>query len=404
MRYTGRIGRIILTGVVAASMSVALALPGWASSGSIGPSNSSTSWSGKTFTAGATPSPAACTSVTCDYFTLSVAVPSSYWTDHDGHATVSIHWGSSSDNFDLYVSRAGSSASSSSTSEAVSITDPSGTYTVTVVPKLVTASGYSGSASFSAVSKPQPKPTGGGSGGGGGGSGSGGSGRGSGGGKAGGGKTGRSSGSGGAGRAGGTGGGIGGGGATGQGPGIFPYQPGPSVAGGYSPGGLYPVPASGVFHYGGPYHFAPPFSFGGPGGLHPVSRPSQQHSATGHINPANPGGTVNVPDKPRGQGRAARIQAAPASSHPARIPDFVWVLIPAVLILLAGAGAVVFEPEERKTAPNEEGAAARTADRPVILIPPGPLVLLGFGIRRVARAVMNVAGGLFGGPADGKKQ
>ena len=39
-------------------------------------------------------------------------------------------------------------------------------------------------------------------------------------------------------------------------------------------------------------------------------------------------------------------------------------------------------------------------DRPVVMVPPGPLVLLGFAVRRLARAVLNVAGNLFGGAEE----
>ena len=386
------IGRVVLAGAVAAAVVMALAAPSMASAGTIGPSHPSTGWAGKTFTAGATPSPAACTSVTCDYFTLDVAVPSSYWATHTGHATVSISWGDASDNFDLYVSRAGGSAQSSSTSEAVSMTDPSGSYTVTVVPKLVTASGYSGAASFSAATKPQPNPTGGG------GSGSGGSGSGSGG-------SGGGSGSGGSG--GGSGSGGSGGGASGGGSGStnvpipITYHPGPTVVGGSSSqGGLFPVPSAGIFHYTGPYHFTPPFTFGGKGKLHPVSSKAQRPAPQPQANSANnPGGTTSV-SKGNQPARPARIVAAPASSSPGTIPSIVWILIPVVLIIIAAAGAVIMEPDRVSQGRPGQASPPRSSDRPVVMVPPGPLVLLGFAVRRLARAVLNVAGNLFGGAEE----
>src|SRR5437763_4241837 len=409
------IGRVVLAGAVAAAVVMALAAPSMASAGTIGPSHPSTGWAGKTFTAGATPSPAACTSVTCDYFTLDVAVPSSYWATHTGHATVSICWGDASDNFALYVSRAGGSAQSSSTSEAVSITDPSGSYSVTVVPKLVTASGYSGAASFSAATKPQPNPTGGGgsgssgsgsgSGGSGGGSGSGGSGGGSGSGGSGGGASGGGSGSGGSGGGGGTG--RSGGGASGGGSGStnvpipITYHPGPTVVGGSSSqGGLFPVPSAGIFHYTGPYHFTPPFTFGGKGKLHPVSSKAQRPAPQPQANSANnPGGTTSV-SKGNQPARPARIVAAPASSSPGTIPSIVWILIPVVLIIIAAAGAVSMEPARVSRGRPGQASPPRSSDRPVVMVPPGPLVLLGFAVRRLARAVLNVAGNLFGGAEE----
>jgi hypothetical protein len=36
----------------------------------------------------------------------------------------------------------------------------------------------------------------------------------------------------------------------------------------------------------------------------------------------------------------------------------------------------------------------------VVMVPPGPLVLLGFAVRRLVRAVLNVAGNLFRGAEE----
>ena len=411
-RTPGRIGRASLALVVGAALALVMGSPGLASSGSIGPSDTSTGWTGKTFAAGATPTPAACTSVTCDYFTLVVAVSSSYWSDHSGSATVSIHWGSSSDNFDLYVSRAGSSASSSSTSEAVTISNPYGSYTVTVVPKLVTSSGYSGAASFHATSS-------GGSGGGG----SGGSGGSGGGGGilptplpslpgTGGGSGGSGGGSGGAGH-GGSGGSTGGSGGRGHGSGgssgyatgptpgrqyIYPYAPGPSVSGGSF---LFGLPPGGILRYTGPYYFAPPFAIGPPGGLYRVPGSPSGHSpstqgglvvtaASGGL-----GGLVSVPkagSNSNGE-RSTSIQATQASASRPIPTDLLWALIPLVLIAVALVGMVVLEPEEATVAAGTESATATKA-RPKP--PPGVIVLLGLGVRRAARAIGDVVGGLFG--------
>ena len=61
-------------------MVLVFAVPGWAaspSSGSVGPANASTGWSGQSFAAGATASPAACGAggdALCDHYSLSVPV------------------------------------------------------------------------------------------------------------------------------------------------------------------------------------------------------------------------------------------------------------------------------------------------------------------------------------------
>ena len=165
-------------------------------SSSIGPGNPSTSWTGQSYAAGATPGAGACapSDAVCDHFTLNVGVKPSYWDTHSGGVTVSIGWGDAGDNFDLYVSDPGglaaSSASGASTSESAFIDNASGSYTVLVVPKQVINSGYNGSASFSskAISTPATGTSGTGTSGGGGGGSGGGGGGGSGGGSGGGGK------------------------------------------------------------------------------------------------------------------------------------------------------------------------------------------------------------------------
>ncbi len=62
------------------------------------------------------------------YFSLTVAVSSSYWNDHTGSTSISITWKSSTDHFDLYVYKGGHLQKSSSqvlgTSEAVSLSRP----------------------------------------------------------------------------------------------------------------------------------------------------------------------------------------------------------------------------------------------------------------------------------------
>jgi hypothetical protein len=132
------------------------------SSGSIGPSDPSDGRAGKHVALGSVPLPGLCNPDTCDYFDLTVSVPAGYWDSHAGHASISIRWASSSDNFDLYIYKGGQLQKSSTqpltTSESVSLSTPGGAYEVRVVPVLVTDSGYSGSARFSSENKPPPPP------------------------------------------------------------------------------------------------------------------------------------------------------------------------------------------------------------------------------------------------------
>src|SRR5207245_10079511 len=133
-------------------------------SGTVGPSASSVSWSGKAFTAAATPDPGACpasadsSDTLCDHYSLKVAASSGYWSTHTGGVSITISWGGNSNNFDLYVysgsGQVGASASSSGNSESVSISKPTGTYEVRVVPKSVVNGSYSGSAVFTSQAIP----------------------------------------------------------------------------------------------------------------------------------------------------------------------------------------------------------------------------------------------------------
>jgi len=119
----------------AAAAAIAALVLGWAapvfaaspSGGTVGPSHRSSSWDGKVFIAGSTPGPGVCPppdKVLCDHYALKVDVSQGYWNDHTGSVKVAISWSSSSNNFDLYVYRAGrqvaASASRSGRSEAVS--------------------------------------------------------------------------------------------------------------------------------------------------------------------------------------------------------------------------------------------------------------------------------------------
>ena len=139
MKAVGRIGSVggaLLLSLVLAGPLLA-ATPG---SGSVGPSDPTLSWRGKHFLAGSVANPSLCPEgadkdILCDHFDLRAAVSGSYWDSHDGRFTVTISWGSASDNFDLYAYRQGGamvakSARSGTRSESVSVAHPSGTYTI----------------------------------------------------------------------------------------------------------------------------------------------------------------------------------------------------------------------------------------------------------------------------------
>jgi len=130
------------------------------SSGTIGPTTTSAAWQGQSYPATAIADPTLCppasldpTNAVCDHFALTVGVAPSYWTTNVGGASVTITWGSSDNDFDLYIydsagNEVASSAQGGTTSEQAFIPNASGTYDVVVVPFTVSNSGYSGNASF----------------------------------------------------------------------------------------------------------------------------------------------------------------------------------------------------------------------------------------------------------------
>lgn len=119
------------------------------------PANSQTTsvpFSGGPFT-GATATPAACTALTCDSFTLTVNVPSTFYSANPTYAVhVKINWGSSPNDFDLNVNDASGNTVCSSGQGQTTFEDadcgalPSGTYTVQVVGFTVVNAMYSGAA------------------------------------------------------------------------------------------------------------------------------------------------------------------------------------------------------------------------------------------------------------------
>lgn len=132
-----------------------------------GQTTSSLSWSGGPYT-GVTADPSACTTLTCDSYSLTVNVPDTFYAANPNYAvTVGIQWASSTNDFDLYVYDASGNTVCSSGQSNVTTGDPSeladcgqlpsGTYTVQVVAFAVTDSGYAGTATLA----PEPvAPTG----------------------------------------------------------------------------------------------------------------------------------------------------------------------------------------------------------------------------------------------------
>src|SRR5882757_2147007 len=86
------------------------ALSGFASVPSSGTLNapaagqsSSVTWNGGPYT-GATADPAACTTVTCDSYSLQLNVPATFYVSNPNYSVqVAINWASNTNDFDLYV-------------------------------------------------------------------------------------------------------------------------------------------------------------------------------------------------------------------------------------------------------------------------------------------------------------
>jgi hypothetical protein len=119
----------------------------------------SVSFSGGPFT-GATASPAACTTLTCDSFTLTVNVPATFYSANPTYAVhVKINWASNTNDFDLNVNDSSGNTVCSSGQGQTNFEDAdcgqlaSGTYTVQVVGFTVVNATYSGTATVA------PEPT-----------------------------------------------------------------------------------------------------------------------------------------------------------------------------------------------------------------------------------------------------
>lgn len=115
---------------------------------------SSVAWGGGPYTA-VTADPAACTSVSCDSYTLNVNVPAAFYSANPNYSVqVGINWSSNTNDFDVYVKDGSgnvvcSSGQSMTTSEAADCGQlASGTYTVQVVAFATANATYSGTASL----------------------------------------------------------------------------------------------------------------------------------------------------------------------------------------------------------------------------------------------------------------
>jgi hypothetical protein len=156
-RLQVRGARRALSSLIAAHLVAAMALApasfaATPSSGTLSSAAPSVTWSGGPYTA-VTADPSLCTSATCDTFALTVNVSATYYSSNPGASVrVGLTWGSSTDDFDLYVydsagNLVGSSAQGGTTSELADLGQPaSGTYTVQVVAFATANTIYSGSA------------------------------------------------------------------------------------------------------------------------------------------------------------------------------------------------------------------------------------------------------------------
>lgn len=153
-----KFGTLVL--IIMVSLTALAATP---SSGTLnapsGTQTSTVTWNGGPYT-GATADPSTCTNVTCDNYTLTVHLPSTFYSSNPGYAVqVGINWASSTNDFDLYVHDSSGNVvcSSAQGNTAFEQADcgqlPSGTYQVQVVASTTVNSTYSGNATLG------PEPT-----------------------------------------------------------------------------------------------------------------------------------------------------------------------------------------------------------------------------------------------------
>jgi hypothetical protein len=152
---------VLTTGLAAASLTpqAGASTPQGTTLSPSGDGSSSVSWTGGPYT-GFVADPEVCTSATCDEHTMKLNIPADYWDSHQGSVTIDISWGSSTDDFDLYVydgggRLVGQSAAGGTTEESVDLGMAApGDYTVQVVPYLTAGASYDGSATLAATEVP----------------------------------------------------------------------------------------------------------------------------------------------------------------------------------------------------------------------------------------------------------
>jgi len=155
--------------LVAALAAAALVLPtltstGYAAtptSGTVSPSAPSVSFTGRSETVGVNPvgtsagCPVTDPGSLCDRYDLTVDVTPDYWKTHTGGVKLTIDWTDAGNDYDVYVydskgAIAGSSASSTKP-EVITLSKPSGVYSVRIAPFLVTSDKTKGTATFTAA-------------------------------------------------------------------------------------------------------------------------------------------------------------------------------------------------------------------------------------------------------------
>ncbi len=121
-----------------------------------GQETSTAMWSGGPYTQ-AVLDPVLCTPASCDSHEINLNVPDDFWSTHTGDVKVSIKWADSANDFDMYVyDSAGNevkhSAQGGTDSESVNLGELApGSYSVQVVPYLVTDASYTGTATLTAA-------------------------------------------------------------------------------------------------------------------------------------------------------------------------------------------------------------------------------------------------------------
>ncbi len=151
-----RLSRLLPAVLLAASLPLIAATPnaGTLNPPASGTTSASVNWSGGPYT-GATADPSVCSSVTCDSYTLTVNVPSTFYSANPNYSIqVGITWASNTNDFDLYVNDGSgntvcSSGQSMTTFELADCGQlPAGTYTVQIVAFATVNATYNGNASL----------------------------------------------------------------------------------------------------------------------------------------------------------------------------------------------------------------------------------------------------------------